>query len=155
MSRPIVYLAGPITGKSFGEATGWREWAAGGLHRYGIGSTDPLRGKDYLRGEEKLDLAYPKTMSTPQGIFARDLYDVRRADAVLANVLGATKPSTGTIAEVVLAGWLRVPVVLVRDDADVHHTHPFIDQSCPYIVDNLDEGISILVHLLRPYAEGV
>src|SRR5947209_9922579 len=72
----IVYLAGPITGKTYAGATDWR-------HDFGlilpkIIKLSPMRGKDYLK--ELVDDVMPNAvngsnprqlMSTPRAVFSR------------------------------------------------------------------------------------
>lgn len=149
---PMVYLAGPIEGESWGDAKTWREAATFRLAKLGIGTTDPLRGKDYLKDEAQLRSEYAEhVMSTAEGLFERDLFDVRNASALLVNVSAAKKVSIGTTFEVAVAHENRVPIVAVRGD-DLHHKHPFWDAACrAYSVDALDHAIEVLAWLLQPY----
>ncbi|KKN68917.1 hypothetical protein LCGC14_0445740, partial [marine sediment metagenome] len=47
MDRPLVYVAGPIAGQSFGGATTWRGLCEANLPECEI--LTPMRGKDYLK----------------------------------------------------------------------------------------------------------
>lgn len=114
MSR--VYLAGPIGGLNYGGATYWRDDATQELAWRGITALSPMRGKSYLSGETKLDATkYTQPLSSPKGLTTRDRFDVRTCDLVLANLLGATRVSIGTVIELAWADLLRTPVVLVSE----------------------------------------
>lgn len=165
-TRPRVYLAGPISGLSYEGATDWREYAKLHLGPEVIG-VSPMRGKEYLAHLTNIggtpDEGYmTKTMSTPKAITNRDRWDCRTCDAVLMNVLGATKASVGTMIE---AGWANaygVPVVLVIEaegkmlDPSTQpspdpalqpvnpHYHSILDQVAAFTTPSLDEAIHIL-----------
>ena len=51
-----VYLAGPIRGCSYDNATDWREYAIKELAKDGIIGVSPMRAKEFLRGIERLEL---------------------------------------------------------------------------------------------------
>lgn len=146
-SRPRVYLAGPITGLSYAGATDWRVDVAAKLLP-GIVGVSPMRGKEYLASLEQIggtpNEAYMvHAMSTPKSITARDRYDTTTSDAVLMNVLGATRVSIGTMIE---AGWAdahRVPLILVIEAGNVH-SHAMLDQVAGYVVETLDEAVHVL-----------
>ena len=53
------YLAGPITGFSYADVTGWREKAVKMLSRMGISAYSPMRGKEQLAGF--MDVYYSPT----------------------------------------------------------------------------------------------
>lgn len=148
--KPRVYLAGPISGLSFDEAqNGWRAVVeAWGLDN-GVCVLSPLRGKDYLRGVGKLEKQYLdlSQLSSPQGIVRRDFNDVKTCDAVLANVLNATRISLGTAWEVGVAFALQKPLIAVLEPGSVHD-HPFITQSATYTFSTLDEALPALLYLL-------
>ncbi|HKJ73822.1 MAG TPA: hypothetical protein VKA19_06870, partial [Alphaproteobacteria bacterium] len=50
MSRPIVYLSGPMTGQEYEKAESWRGVAATLLDIDGIAVSSPMRGKEALKG---------------------------------------------------------------------------------------------------------
>ena|SRR2546427_12993023 len=150
----IVYLAGPITGLTFGEATDWREYAIKQLANYGIKGISPMRAKEYLAtigtisgtGKEYSHLG---TFSTPEAVITRDRWDTTRADAVLVNLLGAKAPSIGTIAEIAWAYDHRVPLVCAMEKEGNVHDHMFITQMVkPYRVETLKGAIDIVRAIL-------
>lgn len=155
MSRPKVYVAGPIVGHSYDSATGWRARCEQELP--GCEVLTPMRGKEHLAalanmpltseelvaGGENLDLStLSGQMSSERGIWRRDTWDVSRCDLVLANFLPGDeigKVSIGTACEVFLAGFLHTPAVAVLAPNGIHD-HPFITGSCWVVVRTLEEG---------------
>jgi len=162
-----VYLAGPITGLTYGKARhGWREEFAAMLPRHII-SLSPMRGKDFLMGEKSLKgdpNMYPTNpLARPSGIIARDRNDVRNCDVVVACFLGAMDhPSLGTAVEFGWADAYRKPVVMVVEDKDqvTHfddhdevgniHLHAFLTEIAGYQTNNLEEAAQIVRCLLTP-----
>jgi nucleoside 2-deoxyribosyltransferase len=151
MSRPVVYLAGPITGLSYDGAVGWREDAEAHLDAYGIGTADPMRGKSYLSGQDEIKDSYADhAMSTAHAIFKRDRMDCRKCDALLVNFLGAEKVSIGTVMEIAWADANGIPVVIVMEPDNLHQ-HSMVKEAAYVVADTLDEGIQITRRLLAPW----
>lgn len=146
-----VYLAGPIRGKSWEEATRRRVYAEERLRDLGIVVRSPLRAKDYLKGETKLKDAYEEhPLSSNKGITTRDRFDVMNATAILMDVAEATEVSIGTVIE---AGWAdaaRKPIVLVTSTPNVHD-HGMLDEIVGYKVYDLDDGIGLVAAILSYY----
>ena len=80
MVHKTVYLAGPISGLSYGEATDWRQEVQAQLQRCGIHALSPLRAKVYLRectkiadsySDDDIDTDAFTNMSSPRGITTR------------------------------------------------------------------------------------
>lgn len=153
----LVYLAGPITGLSYGGAVDWREEVAKQLDPSGafsgIQALSPMRGKAYLKdykhigGTSKDHEEFGQALSHGKGVVTRDRWDSMRADVVLMNLLGSQRVSIGTMIE---AGWAdaaRVPIVLVRETDNVHN-HAMLDQLAGFIVPTLEEGVVIVKALL-------
>lgn len=146
--QPTVYLAGPIAGLSYGDATDWRAYARERLAALNVAGLSPMRGKTYLAREQKIGDSYEThPMSTRRAIITRDRFDVMRCDALLVNLLDAQTVSIGTVMEVAWADAFRKPVVLVDVDGSIHD-HAFIREIAGYVVPTLDAAISILDSLL-------
>jgi nucleoside 2-deoxyribosyltransferase len=144
-----VYLAGPISGKTFDESEGWRDYARRMLHLTGTGieAYSPMRAKEYLRDEGTIDpfVQSPEVMSTPSGITTRDRWDCTRADVVLANFADSgDRVSIGTCIELGWADISRVPVVGVLPEDNVHN-HPMVWELVGFRVPTLDEAIEVIV----------
>jgi len=153
----LVYLAGPIKGKSYKSATEWREEAAdtfksagGILHHIHILS--PMRGKTFLKNEKHIDSKeYSEPLATPKGILCRDYDDVQRADLIIANVQNVEAAIVGTTMEIAWAKMLGKPIILVVDETSENYCmHPMIKESVNFIVDSLDDAINIAVEILLP-----
>lgn len=153
-----VYLAGPITGLTFGECTEWREYVkprlavAQGLET-GIVGWSPMRAKDYLLEAGKLSgraEAYDMyVLSTAKGITYRDSWDVATCDLVLVNLLGAEAVSIGTVLEIGMAWTQRKPTIVVMEEGNVHH-HAMLDTMAGWITDDLDYAVELTKAILLP-----
>lgn len=142
------YLAGPIRGLSYDGATDWREHVQKELADVGICARSPMRGKQYLASEAVLENDYPQPLSTPAAIVARDRFDVQTCDLMLANLLGASSVSIGTMVEYGWADAFRTPIVTVIDEQGGWHDHPFVRQLSGWVVQSVDEGIDIVKAIL-------
>jgi len=140
-----VYLAGPIAGKSWEEATGWRNWF---IEKFdNIEFLSPLRGKEYLEKESSIQGSYETmVLSSSRGLTTRDRWDCTRADVVIINFLGADKVSIGTVMEIAWADLKRKPIILIMDRDNIHN-HPMIRESVGYVVGSLEEASYVLEHL--------
>lgn len=162
-----IYLAGPISGLSYDQATnGWRrrfeimvEHLLGDEDFGFIRCASPMRGKDFLADTEKLGHrpeemhGYANPMASPSGIVTRDHHDVRTCDVILANFLEAEAVSIGTVLEIGMAFNARKPIIAVVPPGDHPHRHGMLlamVQANGYIVHSLEEAASILYHLLVP-----
>jgi len=152
--RGTVYLAGPIGGLTYGGATDWREELTRRFAEVGIEALSPMRGKEHL---SKLDVipsssspTHKTPLSTPRGINTRDRWDATRCDVLLANFLGADKPSFGMVLEIgyaVGADPLK-PIILVMEPDNVHR-HAMVLDNAGYIVETLAEAEMIVYSLLN------
>lgn len=168
----IVYLCGPMTENTPEQADGWRQDAASLLHFQGFTVTSPMRGKDMFAKAERMGVdykAYGKVPElTPPSIFARDQFDVRHADIILANMTELGKayrrgknpitdevvriPSIGSDFEIAWAFLLNKPVVLIAPDGSPYAHHPFLTGMSSLIrFDELDAGITWIVRNFNVY----
>lgn len=143
MNKPKIYLAGPITGQSWEEATQWREHVAAQL----VDIADchsPLRHKEYLSGEGCIKDEYNETLfSSQRAIFGRDTFDVRTSELLFVNFLPAKSVSIGTVLEIGIAWELRKQIVIVMTP-DTYHWHSMLRECTPWVVDNIDDGIKVV-----------
>ena len=153
MNRGRVYLAGPIGGKTYGEATDWREELTRQFAAVGIEALSPMRGQEYL---SRMQTMPPATLgnllplSTPRGINIRDRWDAARCDVLLVNLLGATKPSFGTVLEIGYAvGADPLKPIIVVMEPDNLHCHPMVLDSAGYVVQTLGQAAIIVCTLLN------
>jgi nucleoside 2-deoxyribosyltransferase len=157
MNRPLVYLAGAIAGKDFDEASDWRIHAQIALGDRNIETLNPLRAKERLADQnggristDFRDYAHNGAFFTSRGIMTRDCNDVRRADALLVNLLGLEERSAGTIMELGWAYLLGKPcIVAIEESGNPHLTHPMLVEAMPFRVTTLDEAIDSVAVLLN------
>ena len=151
----LIYLAGPISGLTYDEGQGWRDFVALQLPQE-IRCMSPLRAKaDQLNSVGVIKASYENHPLTSQmGITTRDRFDVMRADAVLFNFLGAETVSIGTVMEVAWADAFRKPIVLVMENDANIHDHPMVRAVSGFRVDNLDDAVEVLTSILMPEGYG-
>ena len=152
-SKFKVYLAGPISGTSYGTSTNWRNAVTETLtinSGHHIEAYSPMRGKAYLSKEETIKDSYSDmTMSSITGINVRDYNDCKTADAILVNFLGSgTRISIGTVMEIAWARAFQIPIVIVMEK-DNAHDHGMLTFG-NIIVNTLDEGVDAILQLLLP-----
>lgn len=150
----IVYLAGPIKGKTFNDTTGWREKMEDLLPTH-IACASPMRMKDYLKteveGNNIIKSDYPDTvMSNQRAIFKRDKWDVQRCDVLFANLLEADTVSIGTMFELAWATIWKKPIVIAMDAENDIHDHPFVRESSGFIVNDLESAASVISAICYP-----
>jgi len=160
MVNKTVYLAGPISGLSYTEATNWRQEVTNQLLRSGIKALSPLRAKVYLRectqiadhySDDDIDKTAFTNMSTSRGITTRDRFDCLNCDVLFVNLLGTKKVSIGTVMEIAWADALRKPIVLVIEDEDNLHDHAMIRECVGFRVPTIREGVEIVKAILGDY----
>lgn len=143
-----VYLAGPITGLSYGGSTEWRGNVIAELARHDISGVSPMRGKDYLAGRTSIDDEYDEfILSTSRAVVTRDRWDCQRSDVVLVNLLGAQRVSIGTVIELGWADSARRPIIIAMD-SDNPHDHAMVRELAGFLVPTLDAAVSTAVVLL-------
>lgn len=155
MSQFTCYLAGPISGLSYGESTDWRKWASERLAELSdgrIAALSPMRNKEYLRSETDLHkLGYHgNAMSCARGITTRDRFDCMRADAILCNLLGAKTVSIGTVMEIAWSDAFRKPLVVAMELTGNLHDHGMLNEATGFRVEQLDEACEIIAKVLLP-----
>ena len=149
-----VYLAGPITGLNYKGATDWRFYAKEFLAQFGITGVSPMRSKNCLDNLKAIDETmdadgWQSALIQPPGVVCRDRYDCTTADVILMNFLGSTAVSKGTLIELGWADALRVPIVACLEPDNLHH-HIMFDAMVPFITDNVEDALQIVLSILKP-----
>ena len=152
--KPRVYLAGPIAGLTYDDALDWRAQASAALSIRGIEALSPMRSKHALADRtismNYRDYAKSGPFYTSRGIMTRDYNDVRRADALLVNLLGFRKQTTGTVMELGWAFAFQKPtVVVIEPSGNVHDQHPMIVETFDYRVATMEEAIDAVAVILN------
>jgi nucleoside 2-deoxyribosyltransferase len=146
--QPSVYLAGPIAGLGYGDATDWREHATLWLERRGIKGLSPMRAKEYLKDVQTFSgTCGPESIMGPlsgaRAVMTRDRFDATRCDVMLVNLLGATRVSIGTVMECAWADLVRTPVVMISEPGDLHD-HAMLNETVGFRATTLSEGLEIV-----------
>ena len=144
-----VYLAGPIAGLTYEEASAWRNVAGAFLAKFGIYAYSPLRGREFIDNNTTIGIGpYAYALAADAGIVARDRSDVMNCDLMLVNLLGATKVSCGTPVEYGWADANRKPIITIMEPMGNPYDHPFIRQLTGFHVETLEGGLAIAVSVL-------
>lgn len=155
-----VYLAGPITNTTYAGCTDWRAAARRGFAP-GIVGLSPMRGKEYLAalpviGPDlgqgyRVDHPMAPVLSGSRGIMTRDYFDCTGCDLVLANLLGATCVSIGTVMEMAWCYSTRTPLVIVMEEKGNPHEHPMVREAVGWRVTSLEDAIHVVNLVLGDY----
>ncbi len=144
--KPSVYLAGPIGGLTWDEATGWRDQATELLRPMKCFS--PLRDLDgvSLRDscfvEDRVQV--PGTERIPfSKIFQRDYMDVHTCEAIFVNFVGAKRHSVGTICEIAWAYRAAKRMVVVMEKGNINE-NIFLDIQIHHRAHTLEDGIDMM-----------
>lgn len=155
-STSKVYLAGPISGLTYDDARyGWRKEFQDKLVAKGSRAVplSPMRHEGHL-AEVKgpIEVNYPTHLfSHGKMIVAKDFLDIEVSAIVVANFLGTTKASLGTVAEIGYAAAKGKTIVVIMEKGNMHY-HPFVTEPAAVVVDNLDDAVTIVDSLL---SEGI
>lgn len=153
--KKTVYLAGPILGCNGAEANDWRTYVADKLKDHNIVGISPLRCEPLVGERYGIGTPDPR-FGTPRAIAAKNKFDVRECDIILAYLPAARPgniPSLGTLGEVFWGDAFNKQVILVSDDAFVNN-HPVVDSAVDWKLETLDEAIDVLIGVLGGYCGG-
>lgn len=168
MIKRYIYLAGPIAGCSYGEATDWREYVTARFMP-GIIGISPMRLKEWCQRVNTIkDVSQYEKVTTEaeylisgesHAIRARDFNDVRTCDMTFINLpkeLNDRRPSWGTGIEIGWGSAIQKPMVLVTDDDNLA-AHPLVRESAGWIVPTLEMGVAVVNSVFGDYVaeEGV
>lgn len=154
-----VYLCGPLGTQTPEAANAWRRYADRYLRASHFRVLNPMRGKEMLEPGKVIGTDYSRygevaSLSFPS-IFARDTFDVRSADILLANMTGYSGgPSFGSCFEMGAAHTLNIPIVLVAPKDSPFRSHPFI-HAAAVVFDTLEEGVYWIIKNFGTYTEDI
>jgi nucleoside 2-deoxyribosyltransferase len=146
-----VYLAGPITGKSFDEVVSRYNEKRAILSDFGYQVLSPMTGKGHLRNTVEFgatEASYPKhPVSTNHAIFERDKWMVSQADIVLVDLSNSgDRISIGTTMELAWASFLGKHTVLILPLGNIHE-HAFVLEAADIIFYDLEAAYDYLKEL--------
>lgn len=142
-----IYLAHPISGKSYDEVTTYYTYTKRVLEEAGWEVLCPMTGKSYLRNDKKFrPHGYDNPLSTNQAIVARDFWMVNLSDVVYVNLTTATEVSIGCVSEIAYAFSARKNIVIAMPK-EGPHAHAFIFAQASAIFDNHQDVMAYLEKL--------
>src|SRR3990172_1203653 len=125
-----IYLSGPISGKTYKDASSWREDVGARLRAAGFEVRDPLRGKSFLSSQKGALDSHDYVKTDPslsdKALKKRDVLDVVASDIILVNFSDAETPSIGSIYELSIADFLNKLIVMVAPVGPHPHDPPFV-----------------------------
>lgn len=166
MVNKTVYLAGPISGLSFGEATDWRQLAKKTLADVGIKALSPLRAEVGLKNADSIKDSYTteelenvynlyreanQVMLHSRGITTRDRLDCTKCSVILVNLLGAKRVSIGTVMEIAWADANRIPLVVIMEAEGNLHDHAMVRECIGFRVTSVEAGLEVVKAILGDY----
>ena len=146
MTKKKIYLAGPITGLTWGETEGWRDRFIAHLRDTSpnVEAFSPLRDKMHLQEEGPIKDNYPNTLfASSKAIMSRDFFDVQTSDAIVANFTNAKKVSIGTVMEVAWGYQRRIPVIVIAEKGNIHE-HSMMGEAANWWVETEDEALAVI-----------
>jgi len=143
-----IYLAGPITGCTYGQCTDWRKDFADSMPEC-IESFSPMRFKKHLDTGSPIADNYPEhVLCSQRGIMARDFFDCTRAHLIVVNLLGAGRVSIGTVMEIAWAYAFKIPtVVIIEKEANLHE-HSMLREAMSFRVENVEAAKEVVKAIL-------
>lgn len=144
-SLPKVYLCGPITGQTAAAARNWRADVTTALD--GVAACiDPTRDMPDFTRHNKKPLTFERFQHGKRTV-ARDRFDVGRSDIVLCCFLGSEKVSIGSVGEIFWADAMRRPVIIVREDNNIHN-HDMLNEIAGWIFSEMGPAIEQVRRLI-------
>lgn len=111
---------------------------------------DPMRDSpEYVRQSENA-LSRPLNVHRlrhGKQTVTRNRFDVGRSDILFACFLGATAVSIGSVGEIFWADVLKKPVIIVREDDNIHN-HDMLNEIAGWIFPELTPAVEQVKRLL-------
>lgn len=146
MYSTSVYLAGPIQDQNKQDALEWRLLVQRQLEFFGIGSINPLRNEPTPPHTLTYDVDPHGLFTSPRAIDAKNMYDVKSCDLMLAYLPEHAEP-VGTLIEIGLGRAYHKPIVAVTIKPR-YLKCPLLQGSCGWIVPDFDTAIGVIQGLL-------
>jgi nucleoside 2-deoxyribosyltransferase len=103
---------------------------------------DELIGSQVRNEDVRVDLHLTAT-----GIVTQDEFFVDQSDWILANFLGATRTSIGSVWELGYGWGTGKKILSVLEPGDPFHDHPFVRRRSHIFTDNLEDAIDFFHHI--------
>lgn len=151
MNKPVVYLAGTMTGLSYEQMKDWRIKAARRLRSHGFEVLDPCDRVDGDNFQQLMDCAHggAECVLTPAPeVVDSNIYHITRSDIVLAE-FDYDRVSIGTIGEVIVAAReLKKPVIAWGKNHKVH-SYPWVRKHLTAHRDDLDGALDHIIEVYK------
>lgn len=139
-----IYLAGPISGKSYDEVMRYFTGMSDYLQSIGFEVIHPMLGKDALRTEISLKAhGYGNPESTNHAIVERDRWMVSQSDIILCNLLGAKIVSIGSVMELAWASSMGKHTIVMMESDNIHR-HAFVLEAADIVYECQSEALKYL-----------
>lgn len=79
---------------------------------------------------------------------ARDFWDVKEADVLFVNLLGAKEASIGSVGEVAIGWHLRKFILVIAEPGNIHTEHGLFREWASLVLPTIDDGITYLKEVL-------
>lgn len=133
-----IYLAGPITGCTDGEANDWRSKMEADLESMGFVGVSPLRCEPIVGNVYQPEYD-DNQFGHPQVIAAKNKEDVRRCDLTFAYLPAEHPASVGTLQEIGWAAGMDKPIILLTDN-DYVRNNAVIKATVPWRFTEAEGG---------------
>lgn len=144
-----VYLAGPITGLTFEEATLDFITRANQLRTLGYEVLHPFTGKAHLRNHVGAFLpSGHDSISSDHAIIERDRWMVSQANIIYMNLSGAKRVSIGSMFELAWAHDRGAHTIVVMESDNIHQ-HAFVKEAADIMFSTTEEAFLYLESLIN------
>lgn len=145
-----IYLAMPITGRSYDEVVDYITKTRDYLLGYGYEVLNPMTGKGYLRNEVEFKAhGFDNPVSTNHAIFERDKWMVQNCDIIYLNFSNCNfRFAIGMTMELAWASLLGKHSVITLPEGNPHK-HAFILEAADIIFATHEETMNYLVKLIK------
>ena len=126
-----VYLAGKMSGLTFGEMTAWRVKAENELKKNGFKVLDPTAS--FAKEKD----------ATPREIVDNNKYQIKWSDIILAE-LNHNNISIGTIGELVFSREWNKPVIAWGCAKSVIN-HPWVQEHVTKIFERMEDAVQYII----------
>jgi len=146
-----VYLALPISGRSYDDVIRDIHIVKEILERWDYEVLQPMTGKSYLRTElEFKSNGYGNPVSTNHAILSRDKWMVGQCDIFLCDLTYAReRVSIGAMMELAWANLLGKHTVVVMQSENNIHRHAFPLEASDVIFETMEDATAYLLKLAR------
>lgn len=139
-----LYLCGKIRNIDYDTGTQWRDYVTRELREGGVETLDPMRNKESLAGAASMPREGDDLFRQPRNVFARDVWDVRQCDILLADLRWGN--GRFTMFEIGMAYGLGKPVILVTDNPE-RDDSICLTFGATAVFDNLNDAIDMILSM--------